>query len=327
MDEQYTVNNETTLRKIIPQPPSIMEKRLQAELDQICLEIIEHSKLYVLASSDSNQAIKLCSIQSLRVLNSTKILLSGELTQNDVMIESSMSLYFLMPGIGHGLRVNGEANLIEEGILLNVRNAYLHCARAAARAALWDELASGQHDASNLSVETFLQHSAYLFLKTKNNQGQVELSPRGDQPGFVNRVAPNTLFIPERPGNKVAVSLRNILQNDDVELLMFLPAVSSLMRVSAKTSLCTRPEYREQASVGNKIPKLGILLNHCEFSIIRSEALNNLQKEMQCGDVLTPVVKSFSKAFSEHTSGTGLKGKLAHIVIDGVVKKDMRSLY
>ena len=96
---------------------------------------------------------------------------------------------------------------------------------------------------SNISVDTFLQHSAYLFLKTRNNgQGQVELSPRGDQPGFVNRVAPNTLFIPERPGNKVAVSLRNILQDEDVELLMFLPAAGfSYASVLGKASLCTRP--------------------------------------------------------------------------------------
>ncbi len=327
MDEQYTVNNETELRKIIPRPPSIMDKRLQAELDPICLEIIEHSRLYVLASSDRNQAIKLCSIRSLCVLNSTTILLSGEVVHGEGMADSSVSLYFLIPGIGHGLRLNGEVNPVKEGVLLDVRNAYLHCARAAVRAALWEELISGQDSFSNISVDTFLQHSAYLFLKTRNNQGQVELSPRGDQPGFVNRVAPNTLFIPERPGNKVAVSLRNILQDEDVELLMFLPAAGSLMRVSGKASLCTRPEYREQASVRNKTPKLGILIHYCEFSIMTSDALEELQKEMQCGDVITPVVKSFSKAFSEHTSGTGLKGKLAHIVIDGVVKKDMRSLY
>ncbi|GAA6153964.1 pyridoxamine 5'-phosphate oxidase family protein [Pseudoteredinibacter isoporae] len=327
MDEQYTVNNEAALRKIIPHPPSIMSKRLQAELDQVCLEIIEHSKLYVLASSDKNQSIKLCSIQSLRVLNRTTILLSGEEMRSGGMADSSVSLYFLMPGVGHGLRLNGEVNDVKEGVLLNMRTAYLHCARAAARAGLWEKRISEQHDFSNISVETFLQHSASLFLKTKNSQGQVELSPRGDEPGFVSSVAPNTLFIPERPGNKVAVSLRNILQDDDVELLMFLPSGGFLMRVLGKASLCTRPEYREQASVNNNPPKLGILIHHCEYSIIASEVLEKLQKDIQCGELITPAVKSFSKAFSEHTNGTGLKGKLAHIIIDGVVKKDMRSLY
>ena len=49
------------------------------------------------------------------------------------MADSSMSLYFLIPGIGHGLRLNGEVNPVKEGVLLDVRNAYLHCARAAVR--------------------------------------------------------------------------------------------------------------------------------------------------------------------------------------------------
>ncbi|MBB6521380.1 pyridoxamine 5'-phosphate oxidase family protein [Pseudoteredinibacter isoporae] len=309
-----------------------MNKRLQMELDDICLEIIEHSRLYVLASADNKRAIKLCSIDTLSLLNMKQLFLSADIASKDIVsnekqAESSVSLYFLMPGIGHGLRVNGEMHLEKEGARIDIRCAYLHCARAAARAKLWADLESTEHRYQNVNVETMLQYSAYLFLKTRNSRGQVELSPRGDLPGFVKNVAPNNLFIPERPGNKVAVSLRNILQDERVELLMFLPGSCSLMRVVGKARLSTDPEYLEMTRVGNKPPKVGILLRDCQFSMINSEALNALQKDMQNGLFTVPTVKSFSKAFSEHTSGKGLKGKLAHIVIDGVVKKDMRSLY
>lgn len=331
MNEQYIVNDEEQLRKIIPRPPAIMDKRLQTALDDNCLELIQHAKLYVLASSENKWSIRICSIETLDVLNRKQILLSGAAVGGEVSNESiqdtPVSLYFLIPGVGHSLRVNGDVSGEKRGLVLNLRNAYLHCARAAVRAGLWDMASNGLGAGDTLSTAEFLKRSAYLLLKTQNLQGHIELSPRGDQAGFVNKLDANTLFIPERPGNKVAVSLRNILQNSRVELLMFLPADNVLLKVQGKASLSICPEYLKMAKVGNKTPKLGILIQQCQFSMAQSSALSALRQAMDSGALSTANVKSFSKAFAEHTSGRGIKGKLAHIVIDGVVKKDLRSLY
>ncbi len=204
MNQQYIVNDEEQLRKIIPRPPSIMDKRLQTTLDDNCLELIQHAELYVLASSEKKWPIRLCSIETLTVLNAKQILLSGGAVESAVggavegmvegMVESadaneslqdtSVSLYFLIPGVGHSLRVNGDVSGEKRGLVLNLRNAYLHCARAAVRAGLWDMASNSLGTDDTLSTQEFLKRSAYLLLKTQNFQGHVELSPRGDQAGF-----------------------------------------------------------------------------------------------------------------------------------------------
>ncbi len=108
---------------------------------------------------------------------------------------------------------------------------------------------------------------------------------------------------------------------------MFSPVSNVLLKVHGKASLSIQPEYLNTAKVGNKTPKLGIVVGQCQFSMVQSSALSELRNAMHSGAVSTANVKSFSKAFAEQTSGRGIKGKLAHIVIDGVVKKDLRSLY
>ncbi|MFC5995768.1 pyridoxamine 5'-phosphate oxidase family protein [Pseudonocardia hispaniensis] len=49
----------------------------------------------------------------------------------------------------------------------------------------------------------FIAHSPFLCLATANARGEVDVSPRGDRPGFVQVLDERTLAIPERPGNRV----------------------------------------------------------------------------------------------------------------------------
>ena len=86
-----------------------------------------------------------------------------------------------------------------------------------------------------------------------------------------------TLLLPERPGNKIADSLRNILANPRVGLLFIIPGVTDTFRVNGRATLTTDRELLAPSIVEDKIPKLGILVDieaaytHCSKAFLRSQ--------------------------------------------------------
>ena len=117
-------------------------------------------------------------------------------------------------------------------------------------------------------------------MATSDASGNCDVSPRGDPPGFVRILDDSTLLIPERPGNRLADSLRNILQNPHVGLLFVIPGVGDTFRVNGRASLITDASLLSPCSVEGKRPKLGILVDieaaytHCSKAFLRSELWN-----------------------------------------------------
>ncbi|HEY5938446.1 MAG TPA: MSMEG_1061 family FMN-dependent PPOX-type flavoprotein, partial [Kofleriaceae bacterium] len=89
-----------------------------------------------------------------------------------------------------------------------------------------------------------------------------------------------TLLLPERPGNKLADSLRNILRNPHIGLLFVVPGVSDTFRVNGRATLTTDAALLAPSEVEGKAPKLGILVDidaaytQCSKAFLRSELWN-----------------------------------------------------
>ena len=95
-----------------------------------------------------------------------------------------------------------------------------------------------------------------MLLATSSSDGTCDVSPRGDPAGFVHIVDERTLLVPERPGNKLADSLRNILANPNVGLLFLIPGVGDTLRVNGRATLTTDGALLEALAVEGKTPKL-----------------------------------------------------------------------
>lgn len=352
---QQLITSEVQLRRIIQSYPKILDKRIQPSLDRYSREIIEHSRIAVIGiNQESFKAIPL-TIDRFTITdnNTLTIQFPNELDcsaltnlPNSQKNNLHASLYFLVPGIGHSLRINGLLGSIlssndstrnietnaKTSVTFNIKQVYLHCARAAARSGLWQSQSESSQrqlmSANNVdSLKLFTKRSSYLLLKTMNQRGATEMSPRGDQPGFVQWLDDNTLFIPERPGNKVAISLQNILENPVVELLMFIPNCSDLLRVSARARITNEPKLLEQSIVNKKCPNVGILLEQCHFTPYTSLELDESELWLDKHTVDADQLTRFPKALSAHMNGEGLMAKAATPIIGAIVKNDMRHLY
>src|SRR5260370_30612079 len=78
----------------------------------------------------------------------------------------------------------------------------------------------------------FIRRSPFLVLATADAQGNEDASPKGDTPGFVAVEDEHTLLIPERKGNRLMFSLRNILANPNVGIIFLIPGTDETFRVN-----------------------------------------------------------------------------------------------
>ena len=125
--------------------------------------------------------------------------------------------------------------------------------------------------------QAFIARSPFVVLSTSNARGGCDASPKGDRPGFVLVQDEHTVVIPDRPGNRRADSLLNILENPHVGLLFLIPGMGETLRVNGTASLVQDPALLEQLAVDGKKPQLAIVVKvqecflHCAKALIRSQ--------------------------------------------------------
>lgn len=129
----------------------------------------------------------------------------------------------------------------------------------------------------NPLTRRFIEQSPFVCLATSDERGSCDVSPRGDPKGFVRILDEVTLLVPERPGNRLADSLRNILRNPHVGLLFVIPGVTDTFRVNGRATLTTDAALLAPSVVEGKIPRLGILVDidaaytQCSKAFLRSQ--------------------------------------------------------
>ncbi len=122
----------------------------------------------------------------------------------------------------------------------------------------------------------FIAHSPFLTLATADAGGRADCSPRGDYPGFVKVLDERTVALPDRVGNKIADSFRNIAENDGVGLLFFVPGMRETLRVNGSAYVTDDPDVLARMRTEAKAPMLAIVVDvaevyfHCGRALIRS---------------------------------------------------------
>jgi uncharacterized protein len=135
-------------------------------------------------------------------------------------------------------------------------------------------------DRLNDLTRQFVERSPFLCIATADPAGGLDLSPRGDPAGFVRILDTRTLLLPDRPGNKIADTLTNLLVDDRVALLFLIPGVGDSFRVNGRASVTDDEELLAASAVDGKAPKLGILISieeaytQCSKALIRSDLWN-----------------------------------------------------
>lgn len=124
----------------------------------------------------------------------------------------------------------------------------------------------------------WVSHSPLCFVATTDADGRVDVSPKGDPPGFVHIIDDTTIAIPERPGNKRVDGYLNVLTNPHVGTLFVVPGRGDTLRINGRGRILSDADYFDDLAVQGKRPILALEVSvdevffHCAKAFLRSDA-------------------------------------------------------
>jgi PPOX class probable FMN-dependent enzyme len=135
-------------------------------------------------------------------------------------------------------------------------------------------------DRLNQLTRQFIERSPFVCVATAAAGGGLDVSPRGDPAGFVRILDDRTLLLPDRPGNRIADTLTNLLSDPRIALLFLIPGVGDTFRVNGTAVITDDAELLAPSTIKGRAPKLGILVSvteaytQCAKALIRSDLWN-----------------------------------------------------
>ncbi|HEV7553062.1 MAG TPA: MSMEG_1061 family FMN-dependent PPOX-type flavoprotein, partial [Candidatus Angelobacter sp.] len=136
-------------------------------------------------------------------------------------------------------------------------------------------------DQLDRSCRLFIAHSPIVIIGSTQPGNGIDISPRGDAPGFVCVLDDHTLVIPDRQGNNRLDSMGNLLVNNEIGLFFMIPGVHESLRIKGTARLSREPEYLAAAELQGKQPNTVIVVTvtwafiHCGKALNRSKIWEN----------------------------------------------------
>lgn len=136
-------------------------------------------------------------------------------------------------------------------------------------------------DQLDRSCRLFIAHSPIVIIGSTQSDNGIDISPRGDAPGFVRVLDDHTLVIPDRQGNNRLDSMGNLLVNNEIGLFFMIPGVHESLRIKGTARLSREPEHLAAAELQGKQPNTVIVVTvtwafiHCGKALNRSKLWEN----------------------------------------------------
>jgi len=165
----------------------------------------------------------------------------------------------------------------------------------------------------------FIARSPFLLLATSDAQGRLDVSPKGDEAGFVWIENERTLWLPDRPGNRLIMGHRNVLENPRAGLIFLIPRTEETLRVNGRAELHAAPALLEKLAARGRPATLALRLEveECFFHCAKAFKRSHLWQpehwgegvRVSFGDLLAPVIGGGAREAAE---------------IDALVEQDYR---
>lgn len=101
--------------------------------------------------------------------------------------------------------------------------------------------------------------SPFAVIATSGIRG-LDVSPRGDAPGFIHVEDEKTLLLPERRGNNRIDSLRNLIHDDRISAIFLIPGVGEALRVNGRAAISIDPALLARFAVRNQPPRCVLII-------------------------------------------------------------------
>jgi hypothetical protein len=142
------------------------------------------------------------------------------------------------------------------------------------------------------SYRRLIEVSPFAAVATCGPEG-LDCSPRGDLPGFIRVHDEATLLIPDRRGNNRIDTLRNIVRDPRIALMLLIPGSGTTLRINGRAVLSADPALLASFTNEGHAPRSVIVMTveevyfQCARAVVRAD-LWNPDKRVDTATLPTP---------------------------------------
>jgi hypothetical protein len=122
----------------------------------------------------------------------------------------------------------------------------------------------------------WLAESPFCLVATSDADGNCDVSPKGDPPGFTLVLDDTTIVVPDRPGNRRVDGFHNLLANPHVGLIYLVPGRGDTLRINGRARIVRDGPFFDDLVVRGNRPTLAMVVDveevfyHCSKAFLRS---------------------------------------------------------
>jgi uncharacterized protein len=123
----------------------------------------------------------------------------------------------------------------------------------------------------------FIAKSPFVLIGSSDGNGNSDVTPKGDRPGFVAVLDDVTIAIPDRPGNNRLDTWENVIANPSIGLLFLIPGMDETLRINGEARITADAGLRDRLSAEGRLPATVMVVSvkaaymHCAKAFMRSE--------------------------------------------------------
>jgi uncharacterized protein len=107
----------------------------------------------------------------------------------------------------------------------------------------------------------WLGHSPFCLVATAAADGSCDISPKGDQPGFVLVIDERTIALPDRQGSRRVDGFHNLMSNPHVGLIFLIPGRVDALRINGRARVLRQAPFFSQMELDGVRPQLALLVD------------------------------------------------------------------
>ena len=124
----------------------------------------------------------------------------------------------------------------------------------------------------------WLAAASLVFIATSDDEGNIDVSPKGDPAGFAMVLDDVTIAIPDRPGNRRVDGFHNLLRDPHIGLIFLVPGRGDTLRINGRATIVRDAPFFDDMVVQGNRPDLALVVDidevffHCSKAFLRSKA-------------------------------------------------------
>ena len=254
---------------------------------------------------------------------------------------AAVSLVFLLPGVGETLRLTGSVTgLVGHTLTVEMREAWVHCAKCIHRSRLWDPQPNGNGRDTPVppnpvavgtdaplgsgAVVDYLAQATFAMVTSWDGDGTSDTGPRGDRPGFISLLDDRTLAIPDRKGNRRTDTFHNLLECDDIALAAVVPGRDDVLHVRGSAYVTDDETLRASMALSERPPHAALIIEVRATELLPNEAIRSGRMWDRSAHVDPTGVPDLMVLGAEHLARSkeeGAKASLTRVVSKGLAKR------